>query len=91
MGEEQVPAVSKIEVSKVETEEKEIDQKQEPEISNVVELETGKQEEVKEEKVKEEKEVPKTNVYACRECERKSSCSCINSRHVRFYFKPNNH
>ncbi|WBO88995.1 DHA2 family efflux MFS transporter permease subunit [Bacillus tropicus] len=54
MGEEQVPAVSKIEVSKVETEEKEIVQKQEPEISNVVELETGKQEEVKQ-----EKEVPK--------------------------------
>ncbi len=87
MGEEQVPAVSKIEVSKVETEEKEIERKQESEISNVVELETGKQEEVKQ-----EKEVPKkTNVYACRECERKSSCSCINSRHVRFYFKPNNH
>ncbi|MGZ7150443.1 DHA2 family efflux MFS transporter permease subunit [Bacillus sp. BC08] len=49
-GEEQVPAVSKIEVSKVETEEK----KQEAEISNVVELETGKQEEVKQ-----EKEIPK--------------------------------
>ena len=47
MGEEQVPAVNKIEVSKVETEEKEIEHKQEPEISNVVELETGKQEEVK--------------------------------------------
>ena len=86
MGEEQVPAVSKIEVSKVETEEKEIERKQESEISNVVELETGKQEEVKE-----EKKCRKTNVYACRECERKSSCSCINSRHVRFYFKPNNH
>ncbi|EEL53902.1 MFS transporter [Bacillus cereus] len=54
MGEEQVPAVSKIEISKVETEEKEIEQKQESEISNVVELETGKQEEVKQ-----EKEVPK--------------------------------
>lgn len=54
MGEEQVPAVSKIEVSKVETEEKEIERKQESEISNVVELETGKQEEVKQ-----EKEVPK--------------------------------
>ncbi|HDR4436049.1 MFS transporter [Bacillus thuringiensis serovar brasilensis] len=54
MGEEQVPAVSKIEVSKVETEEKDIEHKQEPEISNVVELETGKQEEVKQ-----EKEVPK--------------------------------
>ncbi|HGI1232111.1 TPA: hypothetical protein ACJP7M_001739, partial [Streptococcus pyogenes] len=57
MGEEQVPAVNKIEVSKVETEEKEIEREQELEISNVVELETGKQEEVKEEK--EEKEVPK--------------------------------
>lgn len=54
VGEEQVPAVSKIEVSKIETEEKEIERKQEPEISNVVELETGKQEEVKQ-----EKEVPK--------------------------------
>ncbi|MDA1677120.1 DHA2 family efflux MFS transporter permease subunit [Bacillus cereus group sp. TH152-1LC] len=54
VGEEQVPAVSKIEVSKVETEEKEIEQKQEVEISNVVELETSKQEEVKQ-----EKEVPK--------------------------------
>ena len=54
VGEEQVPAVSKIEVSKVETEEKEIERKQESEISNVVELETGKQEEVKQ-----EKEVPK--------------------------------
>ncbi|HGH7180826.1 DHA2 family efflux MFS transporter permease subunit [Bacillus luti] len=53
-GEEQVPAVSKIEVSNVETEEKEFENKQEPEISNVVELETGKQEEVKQ-----EKEVPK--------------------------------
>ncbi|CAM3963925.1 MFS transporter [Bacillus luti] len=53
-GEEQVPAVSKIEVSKVETEEKEFENKQEPEISNVVELETGKQEEVQQ-----EKEVPK--------------------------------
>ncbi|MBU5219039.1 DHA2 family efflux MFS transporter permease subunit [Bacillus sp. RA(2023)] len=54
VGEEQVPAVNKIEVSKVETEEKEIEREQESEISNVVELETGKQEEVKE-----EKEVPK--------------------------------
>ncbi|EJV58851.1 DHA2 family efflux MFS transporter permease subunit [Bacillus sp. FSL M8-0063] len=54
VGEEQVPAVNKIEVSKVETEEKEIERKQEAEISNVVELETGKQEEVKQ-----EKEVPK--------------------------------
>ncbi|PGK38872.1 MFS transporter [Bacillus anthracis] len=53
-GEEQVPAVSKIEVSKVETEEKEIERKQESEISNVVELETSKQEEVKQ-----EKEMPK--------------------------------
>lgn len=50
VGEEQVPAVNKIEVSKVETEEKEIERKQEAEISNVVELETGKQEEVKQEK-----------------------------------------
>ncbi|HDR7637591.1 DHA2 family efflux MFS transporter permease subunit [Bacillus wiedmannii] len=54
VGEEQVPAVNKIEVSKGETEEKEIERKQEAEISNVVELETGKQEEVKQ-----EKEVPK--------------------------------
>ncbi|HDR8185372.1 TPA: DHA2 family efflux MFS transporter permease subunit [Bacillus thuringiensis] len=54
VGEEQVPAVNKIEVSKVETEEKEIERQQEAEISNVVELETGKQEEVKQ-----EKEVPK--------------------------------
>ncbi len=54
VGEEQVPAVNKIEVSKVETEEKEIERNQEAEISNVVELETGKQEEVKQ-----EKEVPK--------------------------------
>ncbi|MCW9131719.1 DHA2 family efflux MFS transporter permease subunit [Bacillus paramycoides] len=64
VGEEQVPAVSKIEVSKVETEEKEIESKQETEVSNVVEqetevsnvveLETGKQEEVKQ-----ETEVPK--------------------------------
>ncbi|MGE1129438.1 DHA2 family efflux MFS transporter permease subunit [Bacillus wiedmannii] len=54
VGEEQVPAVNKIEVSKVETEEKEIERKQEAEICNVVELETGKQEEVKQ-----EKEVPK--------------------------------
>ncbi|WP_226604789.1 DHA2 family efflux MFS transporter permease subunit [Bacillus cereus] len=54
VGEEQVPAVSKIEVSKLEAEEKENEQKQEVEISNVVELETGKQEEVKQ-----EKEMPK--------------------------------
>ncbi|MEY6552684.1 DHA2 family efflux MFS transporter permease subunit [Bacillus cereus] len=57
MGEEQVPAVSKIEVSKVETEEKEIERKQESEISNVVELETGKQEEVKQEKEVPEKQM----------------------------------
>ncbi|WP_434164994.1 DHA2 family efflux MFS transporter permease subunit [Bacillus thuringiensis] len=54
VGEEQVPAVSKIEVSKLEAEEKENEQKQEVEISNVVELETGKQEEVKQ-----EEEMPK--------------------------------
>ncbi|MGE0992182.1 MFS transporter, partial [Bacillus sp. GMa5/2] len=54
VGEEQVPAVSKIEVSKLEAEEKVNEQKQEVEISNVVELETGKQEEVKQ-----EKEMPK--------------------------------
>ncbi|MCQ6333725.1 MULTISPECIES: DHA2 family efflux MFS transporter permease subunit [Bacillus cereus group] len=54
VGEEQVPAVSKIEVSKLEAEEKENEQKQEVEISNVVELETGKQEEVTQ-----EKEMPK--------------------------------
>lgn len=54
VGEEQVPAVSKIEVSKLEAVEKESEQKQEAEISNVVELETGKQEEVKQ-----EKEMPK--------------------------------
>ncbi|CAM3878639.1 DHA2 family efflux MFS transporter permease subunit [Bacillus albus] len=54
VGEEKVPAVNKIEVSKVETEEKEIEREQESKISNVVELETGKQEEVKE-----ETEVPK--------------------------------
>ncbi|WHY28442.1 DHA2 family efflux MFS transporter permease subunit [Bacillus wiedmannii] len=58
VGEEQVPAVNKIEVSKVETEEKEIERKQEVEISNVVELETGKQEEVKQ-----EKEVPKKQMF----------------------------
>ncbi|HDR4722475.1 MFS transporter [Bacillus cereus] len=58
VGEEQVPAVNKIEVSKVETEEKEIERKQEAEISNVVELETGKQEEVKQ-----EKEVPKKQMF----------------------------
>ncbi|HGH7172851.1 TPA: DHA2 family efflux MFS transporter permease subunit [Bacillus wiedmannii] len=58
VGEEQVPAVNKIEVSKVETEEKEIERKQEAEISNVVELETEKQEEVKQ-----EKEVPKKQMF----------------------------
>ena len=58
VGEEQVPAVNKIEVSKVQTEEKEIERKQEAEISNVVELETGKQEEVKQ-----EKEVPKKQMF----------------------------
>lgn len=58
VGEEQVPAVNKIEVSKVETEEKEIERKQEAEISNVVELETGKQEEVKT-----RKEVPKKQMF----------------------------
>ncbi|PHF90258.1 DHA2 family efflux MFS transporter permease subunit [Bacillus wiedmannii] len=57
VGEEQVPAVNKIEVSKVETEEKEIERKQEAEISNVVELETGKQEEVKEEKEEPKKQM----------------------------------
>ncbi len=87
VGEEQVPAVSKIEVSKVETEEKENEQKQEVEISNVVELETSKQEEVKQEK----RNAEKTNVYAYRECKCKSSCNSINSRYVRFYFKPNNY
>ena len=86
MGEEQVPAVSKIEVSKLEAVEKESEQKQEAEISNVVELETGKQEEVKQ-----EKKCRKTNVYAYRGCKCKSSCNSINSRHVRFYFEPNNH
>ncbi|WP_237981684.1 DHA2 family efflux MFS transporter permease subunit [Bacillus thuringiensis] len=54
VGEEQVPAVSKIEVSKLEVEEQEKAPKQEVEISNVVELETGKQEDVKQ-----EKEMPK--------------------------------
>ncbi|MFU2029596.1 MFS transporter [Bacillus wiedmannii] len=57
VGEEQVPAVNKIEVSKVETEEKEIERKQEAEISNVVELETGKQEEVKQEKEEPKKQM----------------------------------
>ncbi|MEJ9252706.1 DHA2 family efflux MFS transporter permease subunit [Bacillus wiedmannii] len=64
VGEEQVPAVNKIEVSKVETEEKEIERKQEAEISNVVELETGKQEEVKQEKeaTKKQMSTPVENV-----------------------------
>ncbi|MBM6645949.1 DHA2 family efflux MFS transporter permease subunit [Bacillus sp. RIT 809] len=66
VGEEQVPAVSKIEVSKLETEEKEIEQKQETEASNVVELETGKQEQVKQEKemLKRQLSVENVNVKA---------------------------
>ncbi|PGU00546.1 DHA2 family efflux MFS transporter permease subunit [Bacillus cereus] len=60
--EEQVPAVSKIEVSKVEIEEKEIEQKQETEASNVVELETGKQEQVKQEKEMLKRQLPVENV-----------------------------
>ena len=62
VGEEQVPAVSKIEVSKVEIEEKEIEQKQETEASNVVELETGKQEQVKQEKEMLKRQLPVENV-----------------------------
>ncbi|MGG0725135.1 DHA2 family efflux MFS transporter permease subunit [Bacillus mycoides] len=62
VGEEQVPAVSKIEVSKLETEEKEIEQKQETEASNVVELETGKQEQVKQEKEMLKRQLPVENV-----------------------------
>ncbi|WP_242213651.1 DHA2 family efflux MFS transporter permease subunit [Bacillus cereus group sp. BfR-BA-01383] len=62
VGEEQVPAVSKIEVSKVETVEKEIKQKQETEASNVVELETGKQEQVKQEKEMLKRQLPIENV-----------------------------
>ncbi|MDM5236239.1 DHA2 family efflux MFS transporter permease subunit [Bacillus cereus] len=62
VGEEQVPAASKIEVSKVETVEKEIKQKQETEASNVVELETGKQEQVKQEKEMLKRQLPIENV-----------------------------
>ncbi|WP_439874238.1 DHA2 family efflux MFS transporter permease subunit [Bacillus mycoides] len=59
MGEEQVPAVSKIEVTKAETE---LEQKQEIEDSNVVELETGKQEQVKQEKEVLKRQLPVENV-----------------------------
>ncbi|MGE6595366.1 DHA2 family efflux MFS transporter permease subunit [Bacillus proteolyticus] len=59
MGEEQVPAVSKIEVTKAETE---LGQKQETEASNVVELETGKQEQVKQEKEMLKRQLPVDNV-----------------------------
>ncbi|MED1507853.1 DHA2 family efflux MFS transporter permease subunit [Bacillus proteolyticus] len=59
MGEEQVPAVSKIEVTKAETE---LEQKQETEASNVVELETGKQEQVKQEKEMLKRQLPVDNV-----------------------------
>ncbi|MES9696709.1 MULTISPECIES: DHA2 family efflux MFS transporter permease subunit [Bacillus] len=63
MGEEQVPAVSKIEVSQAETVEKELEPKQETEASNVVELETGKQEEqVKQEKEMLKRQLPVENV-----------------------------
>ncbi|EJS73455.1 MFS transporter [Bacillus cereus] len=62
VGEEQVPAVSKIEVSKAETVEKELEQKQETEASNVVELETGKQEQVKQEKEMLKRQLPIENV-----------------------------
>ncbi|WP_212935234.1 DHA2 family efflux MFS transporter permease subunit [Bacillus hominis] len=62
VGEEQVPAASKIEVSKVETVEKEIKQEQETEASNVVELETGKQEQVKQEKEMLKRQLPIENV-----------------------------
>ncbi|PGZ07810.1 MFS transporter [Bacillus cereus] len=62
VGEEQVPAASKIEVSKAETVEKEIKQKQETEASNVVELETGKQEQVKQEKEMLKRQLPIENV-----------------------------
>ncbi|MDR4982804.1 MFS transporter [Bacillus cereus] len=62
VGEEQVPAVSKIEVSKAETVEKEIKQEQETEVSNVVELETGKQEQVKQEKEMLKRQLPIENV-----------------------------
>ncbi|MES9665227.1 MFS transporter [Bacillus cereus] len=59
MGEEQVPAISKIEVTKAETE---FEQKQEIEASNVVELETGKQEQVKQEKEMLKRQLPVENV-----------------------------
>ncbi|PGO23085.1 MFS transporter [Bacillus cereus] len=59
MGEEQVPAVSEIEVTKAETE---LEQKQEIEASNVVELETGKQEQVKQEKEMLKRQLPVENV-----------------------------
>ncbi|MBG9684321.1 DHA2 family efflux MFS transporter permease subunit [Bacillus mycoides] len=62
VGEEQVPAVSKIEVSQAETVEKELEQKQETEASNVVELETGKQEQVKREKEMLKRQLPVENV-----------------------------
>ncbi|EOO18006.1 MULTISPECIES: DHA2 family efflux MFS transporter permease subunit [Bacillus cereus group] len=62
VGEEQVPAVSKIEVSQAETVEKELEQKQETEASNVVELETGKQEQVKQEKEMLKRQLPVENV-----------------------------
>ncbi|QWG29982.1 DHA2 family efflux MFS transporter permease subunit [Bacillus mycoides] len=62
VGEEQVPAVSKIEVSQAETVEKELEQKQETEASNVVELETGKQEQVKQEKEMLKRQLPIENV-----------------------------
>lgn len=62
VGEEQVPAVSKIEVSQAETVEKELEQKQETEASTVVELETGKQEQVKQEKEMLKRQLPVENV-----------------------------
>jgi EmrB/QacA subfamily drug resistance transporter len=64
VGEEQVPAVSKIEVSQTETVEKELEQKQEQEAeaSNVVELETGKQEQVKQGKEMLKRQLPVENV-----------------------------
>lgn len=62
VGEEQVPAISKIEVSQAETVEKELEQKQETEASNVVELETGKQEQVKQEKEMLKRQLPVENV-----------------------------
>ena len=62
VGEEQIPAVSKIEVSQAETVEKELEQKQETEASNVVELETGKQEQVKQEKEMLKRQLPVENV-----------------------------